>query len=250
MKKSFASVVIENPKPIYVLTDYTVFIYGVPKIGKTTIACSWPDPIVLATEVRGAKAIQVPRIKIRSWEDFKNAIDLLKKKEQRARFKTAIIDTADLAYKYAFDWTCKHYGFDHPSDQGWGKGWERITDTFLETILELFDLGYCIVFTSHCKTSQVMADWEEYTRIDPTLPNPARKVLLPLVDVIFYMRAKTTKKGVPIRTITTKATREYEAGDRTGCITDLEIRIPAAEKNKAYVLVNSIFTENALKKGD
>ncbi len=239
---------IEINKPVSNLLGYTVFIYGYPKIGKTTVGVSWPNSIVLACETKGIKAIKTSKIDCRCWDHVLEAVKLLKKSETKKKYSTIVIDTTDLLYKYCLSHCCDKYGFDHPSDQGWAKGWERLSDEFLSIILILYDLGYTLVFISHAKTTQIKADWEEYTRIDPSLANPGRKVLLPYVDVIFYMSAKLSKKGSSARILTTKATREYEAGDRTRCLTDIDIRIPSCKKDQAYKIINGIFKKKAASK--
>lgn len=235
---------IEINVPSKDLLGYTIFLYGPPKVGKSCAALSWPDSIVVACETKGIKAFEVPNIKCRAWEHVQKAIDLLATPKNLKKYKTVIIDTVDLMFKYCLSFCCDKYGFDHPSDQGWGKGWERLTDEFLASILNLFDLGYTLIFISHTKSTLVKGDWEEYTHIDPTLSGVGRKVLLPLVDVIFYMRARENKNGVSVRTLTTKATREYEAGDRTHCLTDMEIIIPAAKKDSAFEIINRRFMKN------
>lgn len=239
---------IEVNDPVHRMLGYTYCVYGPPKVGKTTIALSWPKPIVLAYEVKGIRAFSnVPNMKIRNWKHSRKAIKILEEKKSKKKYKTVIIDTTDLMYKYCLAHCCEKYGFDHPSDQGWGKGWERVADEFLAAILELFDLGYTLVFTSHSKTSEIKADWETYTRIDPSLVGHGKRVLFPYVDVIMYMYARTTKKGNPVRTLTTKATREYEAGDRTKCLTDITLNIPPKKKDQAYKLLDNIFRANAKK---
>lgn len=235
---------IKENRPNTDLLGYTAFIYGPPKVGKTTVACSWPKPLVLACEPRGIRAMHVEHIPIRSWSNFEKAIKLLTKTATRKKYKSIIIDTADLMYKYCLSHCCNTFGFDHPSDQGWGKGWEAVSDMYMSAVLKLFDLNYTLIFISHSKTIEIKVDWEEYTRIDPTLANPARKVLLPYIDLIFYMWARESKKGNLIRTLTTKSTREYEAGDRTHFLTDVEVKIPSKKKDKAFSLLNKLFLEN------
>ncbi len=238
---------IEVNEPISELLGYTIAVYGLPKTGKSTFAASWPKPLFLATETRGIKAMRVPHIKIRNYHDLLSAMKLLKKKNTRNKYQSIIIDTVDLLFKYIQAFCCNKYGFDHPSDQGWAKGWERLGDEFLAIILKLFDLGYTLIFISHSKTTKITADWEEYTRIDPSMPNTARKTLFPYVDVILYMRSREKKGGRIVRSVTTKATREYEAGDRTRCLTDMEITIPRNKKDNAYSVLNTVFKKNAKK---
>ncbi len=231
---------IEINQPAKDLLGYTFFIYGAPKIGKTTAALSWPSPIVLACETRGIKAFKVPHIKIRNWEHLEKAYASLAKESSISKYKTVIIDTVDLFYKYCLDHCCDKFGFDHPSDQNWGKGWEKVSDTLLAQILKFFDLGYTIIFISHSKSTEIRADFEEYTRIDPTVSSVGRKIILPIVDVILYMKAKENSTG-NCRYVTTKAVREYEAGDRTQRLTDLELKIPVDKRNKVFEILNKKF---------
>jgi len=230
--------------PVNDLLGYTIFVYGPPKIGKTTFACSWPKVVALDCELRGFKAKRVPHMKIRNWNDVLKAKDILSESVNKKKYQSVLIDNVDLLYKYCTVHCCEKYGFDHPSDQGWGKGWERVTDEFLALILQLFELGYTLLFTSHSKASEVKADWESYTRIDPTLPGPARKVLLPLVDVILYMRAQDSAKEGSVRKVTTKATREYEAGDSTTYLSDIDLIIPERNKNSGFDVLNRRFKKN------
>ncbi len=236
---------IEENEPVSDLLGYTTFLYGAPKVGKTTAALSWPKPVILAFEVRGARAFKVPTIKIRCWEHLKKAIRELKKKENRKQYKSVIIDTSDLMYKYCLDYCCEKYGYDHPSDQGWGKGWESITNEFLGAVLALFDLEYSLVFTSHRKETEIIADWEKYTRIDPTIPGPGRKVLLPYTDLILFMYAKEDKEGNTQRVVTTRATRAYEAGDRTKCLTDITMKVTSKNKDKVFAMLDKRFKKNS-----
>ena len=237
--------------PVKELSSFTMLAFGKPKLGKTTLACSWPKPVVLATERKGVKAIRVPHIKIYNWENVLSAISLLKTKENRDKYQTVIIDTVDLLYKYCFDWCCEHYGFDHPSDKdwGWGKGWEKITDQFLATIMTIFDLKYkgqekAVVFTSHTRSTEVEEDWETYTEITPSLAKPGTRVLLPYVDIIGYMYPKKSKKGRSIRHFTTIPAREYIAGDRSGFLSDIDIVLPTSRKSEGYTVLNEVFIGN------
>ncbi len=60
----------------------------------------------------------------------------------------------------------------------------------------------------------------KYTRIVPTLPDKARKIVLGMVDLILYcdLDAVTDDEGKTTyrRVMRTKPSPHYEAGDRTG----------------------------------
>ena len=72
------------------------FIYGGAKTGKTTTACQFSKPLLLAFEpgfnlIDGIKAVSVG-----SWLDMKNYAKQLKKEEVRNVYDTIIIDTVGL----------------------------------------------------------------------------------------------------------------------------------------------------------
>jgi len=246
MRLTDETVPFKMNEPIYELLNYIFFIYGPPKIGKTTVACSWPKPMVFACETRGIAVKKVMTAKIRNWSQFRGSITKFSKKKYRNKYQTIVIDTVSLAFKYCLDWCCETYGFEHPSDEGWGKGWEKLNNEFLEQILRLFDTGKSIIFVAHSIDKEVKGDWGSTTKTEAQLPGPARKILLPIVDVILYMKSK--KKGKRRqRMVTTKTTPRYEAGDRTGCLTDKTIFIPRKHENDAYEIINGIFVKNAEK---
>ena len=60
----------------------------------------------------------------------------------------------------------------------------------------------------------------KYTRIVPTLPDKARKIVLGMVDMVLYcdLDVSAGAEGEPVirRVIRTKPSLYYEAGDRTG----------------------------------
>ncbi|MCI7444618.1 MAG: ATP-binding protein [Clostridium sp.] len=94
------------------LKGYSVFFYGEPKSGKTTIATKFPRALLLAFE-KGYNALPgVMAQPINSWGDFKKALTELRDPEVQEMFETVIVDTADIAYSY-----CEKYICSRESDQ-------------------------------------------------------------------------------------------------------------------------------------
>jgi SpoVK/Ycf46/Vps4 family AAA+-type ATPase len=51
------------------MEEQTILIYGPPKIGKSTLASQFDNPLFLATEA-GLNALEVFQVPIPTWDDF------------------------------------------------------------------------------------------------------------------------------------------------------------------------------------
>jgi len=70
------------------MRGYSVFFYGEPKSGKTTIASRFPNHLILATE-KGYSAIPGAMAQpINSWGEFKKVLRQLKDPQVKERFET------------------------------------------------------------------------------------------------------------------------------------------------------------------
>lgn len=169
--------------PSTALGDYTTLLFGEKKIGKTDLSAQYPSTIHLMFEP-GGKAQSIYQVPIRHWREFQGYVKLLEKDK---RFKTVVMDTADIAYKYAFEFVAQREGFDHPSDEAYGKGWTAIRDEFSKWILRLLGTGKGVVFISHATEKEIkMRGGDTYDRISPTLATQPRDILEGMVDLWFY----------------------------------------------------------------
>ena len=88
------------------LRGYSVFFYGEPKSGKTTIATKFPKHLLLAFE-KGYNAIGGVRpVDITTWTDFKLVLRQLEKPEAKQMYETIIIDTISIAWDYCEQYIC------------------------------------------------------------------------------------------------------------------------------------------------
>ena len=72
--------------------DFSLWLYGERKIGKTTLASLFPDAFFLFTEP-GGKDLELMSRPVTNWKTFTGYVKLL---EKDTRFKTVIVDTVDL----------------------------------------------------------------------------------------------------------------------------------------------------------
>ncbi len=203
------------PKPG--LADLTVLVYGQTKIGKTTFCSQADNALFLATEP-GLNSLDVFQAPIQCWEDLLAACGEIA--EGKHPFKTVIIDTVDNAYKFCTDYILRKFKIDHESDLGYGKGYAIVNNEFQRVLTKLAFLPYGLFLVSHAKEIEVETRTGKYTRIVPTLPDKARKIVLGMVDMVLFcdLELSTNEDGQPQirRVIRTKPSLHYEAGDRTG----------------------------------
>jgi hypothetical protein len=141
--------VLEKRPPVTDPSLFRYFIYGGPKIGKTTLASRFPDACFLAAE-QGQGALEVASTPLATWVEFLTACAELKAGAHS--FKTVIVDTADVLYDLCRIHVCAKLGIDHEADIKFGVGHAKIRAEFFRALLKLADLPLGLVFISHTET--------------------------------------------------------------------------------------------------
>ena len=197
------------------LRGYSVFFYGDPKSGKTTIATRFPKHLLLAFE-KGYSAIPgVMAQPINSWSEFRKVLRQLKDPEVQKKFETIVVDTADIAYDYCENYICANNGVDAINDIGYGKGYTLVGKEFDECLRQIVKLNYGLVLISHA-TDKTFTDesGKEYNQIVPTLGTRPRNIVSRLCDIIGYSRAVQDAEGRLSTKLFMRGTPRYMAGSR------------------------------------
>lgn len=120
---------------------------------------------------------------------------------------------------------CQKFKIEHESDLGYGKGYALINNEFYRVLNKLSLLPYGLILISHSQEKELETRTGKLTRIVPTLPEKARKIVLGMVDMILFCDLEVTQgaDGKPAhrRVIRTKPNVNYEAGDRTGRLPEI-----------------------------
>ena len=113
------------------LSGYITFVYGPPKVGKTTLATQMPNHLLLAFE-RGYNALGgVMAQDVNTWGEMKQIYRELKKPEVQAIYKTIVVDTVDIAADLCQKYICNQLGIDNMGDGGWGSNsWSKYKKEF------------------------------------------------------------------------------------------------------------------------
>lgn len=198
------------------LADLTVLAYGRPKVGKSSFCAQADGALFLATEA-GLNHLATYQVPINSWEEMLAACAEIA--AGKHAFKTIIVDTVDNAFRLCVEYVCRQLGIKHESEAPYGRAYGMIANEFTRVLTKLSLLPYGLYLISHAQEVSVETRTGTITRVVPTLPEKARKLVLGLVDMILFVDMESTDVNGETRlrrVIRTKPTMHYEAGDRTG----------------------------------
>ena len=234
------------------LRGYSVFLYGAPKTGKTTIACQFPGALLLAFEKGYSTIGGVLAQPINSWSEFKKLFVEFKDPAVKERYQTIVIDTADIAYSYCEKYICtpesdaKH-SYQNVADIPYGKGYSMAMDEFDECIRKILQLGYGLVIISHDQDKTMKNEnGEEYNQIIPTLDKRARLVCERTCDIIGYCREVEDQEGHKTVRMFMRETSRYVAGSRFKYTPD---SIELSYDNLVKAIADAIDEQERVSKG-
>ncbi len=222
------------------LHDYVWFVYGAPKIGKSTLVSGFPEPLFIPTEDR-LKHLSVYRIpqegSVKTWDEFLGICREISNsvKNGEFRFKSIVIDTVDNLIKMCQVHVCEKNNAKHITDVPWGKGWDLVADEFFRAINKLVGLGKGVVFIGHSEIQEVE---EGIIKISKTVPCLHKKLkpLLNMVDTVANIGFD--RQNPKQRMVFLKPTENLEAGN---CAVLLSEKIP--EGKIAYEDLQKIFQD-------
>ena len=211
----------EPSRPKTNLADFNIVVYGMPKIGKTTLASKFPKAIFLATE-DGQNAIECYRVGLDSWSAFLDACAELKAGGHG--FETIIVDTLDNLWVLCQRHVCEKRGIEHESELAYGLGSELVRAEFFRALNKLAMLPYGLVMISHAVVREITTRTGKIDRVLPSFKEKEQGKLLGMADFILYcdLLSVPGPDGKPEtrRVIRTKTSEHYVSGDRTGRLPD------------------------------
>lgn len=185
------------------LSGYITFIYGAPKVGKTTLATQMPGALLLAFE-RGYNAIPGIMVQdVNTWGEMKQVYRELKKPEVKEVYKTIVVDTVDIAADLCQKYICQQLGIENMGDGGWANNsWPKYKKEFEDVFRGLTMLGYAVVFISHVTTGTDKDQMgKEYGYTRPTTQKSALQIIENMSDIYGYARLYLDANGDEKRTL-------------------------------------------------
>lgn len=169
------------------LTGYITFIYGQPKVGKTTLARDM-GALILSCE-DGTRAMTGAYAQImRTWSDIRGIMRMCKDPRMKARYKAIAVDTVDVAAALCDKYVCNQLDIQSLGEGGWGKnGWATFKKEFEEVFRTISLEGYAVLFISHVKDKEfTRPDGTKYNKIVPTVSDSICSIVKGMSDIIAY----------------------------------------------------------------
>lgn len=193
-----------------------VFLYGLPGVGKTTLASQFPKSLILGFE-QGTNALDNVYVQpISTWSEWNTVLrQLCNNKALKEKYETICFDTADMMWDILVRKICAEHDVTRLGEIGWGQGYDEARQEFLSGLDQLSKSGYGIVFISH-STEKVFKNekGEDYTKIVPALPNRPFDIINKMVDIVGYIREVETEEGQRERYIYFRGDDRYLAKSR------------------------------------
>ena len=167
-----------------------ILLHGPYKVGKTTLAASFPGCQFIATEP-GHKYlpddVEVNMLNPdNAWEEFTDWVGSSWDKNT----KTVVIDIIDNLYRQCRKWYCKKENIRHPRDQPY-LGWDMLRDEFTNWVEKLFykcaKKNITLIFVTHTKEEEVETESGTFTKYMTTLTGQARSIICPLPDHVWFL---------------------------------------------------------------
>lgn len=202
-------------------------VIGPPGVGKSTLFSGFDGVLYLVTSEKELTRLNVPYLLINDWDTVLDVTnELLGNRNKYSEYKFLVIDFIDAVWTMCVIATCKKLGVDHTSDAGYGKGVDMVDQAFKKWITRLISSDYAVMFISHVQQKDVIQQGGTVTKTICTLPQRARMIIFPLINVIGCMEYRTVKTQlqsgkmdfVKKRVITFEATEYVEAKDRDGVL--------------------------------
>ncbi len=171
-----------------------IVLYGVPGIGKTTFAGTFPAPILLRTE-DGAMALDIPTFPrlVSSLKDFDAAMNALRGEHS---FQTLILDSLDWLEPIVWNYVCAKDGKENIEDFGYGKGYVKVDDVWRMIQAKLEKLrtlrGMNIVTIAHAVPVTVdPPDSDAYQRYSLKLHKRGAALWMEWAEMILFCNYKS-----------------------------------------------------------
>lgn len=169
-----------------------IWLYGPPKIGKTTFASQMPGAWFLATEPgQEFVDIQEPTL-ITSWSHLlENCAWIEENKPTRfgdgQPIRTLVFDTVDLLFKMCQEHVCGGLNIEDPSELGHGKAWSRLDGEFSRVITKMARWPFSMCFISHARTKEfTKTNGSKSNRVEPEIGAAGMRTLNGIADIILY----------------------------------------------------------------
>jgi len=226
---------IKKPSEINKDIKLKILVYGEPGTGKTTLALSSPNPLLIDFDNglhRVSKQYQTDSVQV---ESYQNLLDILTK-EDISDYKTIVIDTLGKMVDRIGDWLALSNPKVKQSDgQLSMKGWGNVKAEFQKLLKLLDNKNKSVIFVAHAREEKD----GDLTKQRPDVSGSSGKDIVKELDCMGFVSMVGNK-----RTIDLMPNEKYYAKNSLGLESFLEFK-PIVSKND--FLTKDIFEAYAKK---
>ncbi len=231
-----------------------VLLYGVGKVGKTSLAAEFPDPIYLPTDgERTPEDVELATPgTVESFDDLLNVFgDLLTTDHDR---KTVIVDSLDGLEPLVWAAACRRNGWANIEEPGFGKGYlaaDAEWNEFFQAVSAMKSAGLAVVLIAHPEIMRFDSPTSDpYSRYGIKLQKRAAALAQEKADIIGFMnyRVSLKEKEVGFNKKVTHAEggaeRQVHLEERAGFIAGNRYSMPASivfKKGAGYAELSKHF---------
>lgn len=172
-----------------------VWLYGEPKIGKTTFASRFPGVWFVATE-KGQDWVEVrePTL-VSNWDEFLTWCAFIQEHQPTTfgdgtPIETIAIDTVDGLFRMCFDHVVNSLGVEDPGELPHGKGWTRLNAEFDRVMNKIRKWPYGLICISHVRSREVKARGRKMDRNEPNIGAAGARWCQSAADLILFAHAQ------------------------------------------------------------
>ena len=231
------------PKANEVPKNYSMVLFGQPKVGKTTLATEFPNSILLECENGGAEYIACKKIDIQNLTELRESHKLLMSNET---FETVIIDSIDKVAEWTEDEICKSLKLSSMFVGKFGSQWGEYKLKILKIINAFLMLNKKVIFIGHLKKAETNGNGGIINPKTINIYGQTAMQIISTVSNVGYMFAKEGTDKKIKRYLSFKAGEMVESGSRCPAISDKVIELPLGKGYKAF---EKCFAEYGKKEG-
>lgn len=207
----------------------TWLLFGPPKSGKTTAACTWPEPLLLNTEPGGDQYVEAYKVQVRSLSDLMGIMDQLETTEGLP-YRTVILDTIDVVSDWMEEAVCRDFNEKRLGEaKVFGADFSAHRMMALNLLTRLSTLPYSVVLVSHSRA--IPSEGNHVMTID--LPGRLARSVMAAVSHIVFLECRTLPNATVDRRFFFLPTGLIESGSRHPVLTKAKACAPSYEAIRA-----------------
>lgn len=179
-------------------------LYGVKRIGKSSLAAKFPGSIVFKFEI-ASQRVKAVACNCPSWEYFLRYLELLKEEKRQSGDqwlrKIAVIDTPFEAYARCKEYVCRQNGISYTSDaRDHGGIWDKISSEFRRIHMELQSLGLGLVVVCHDQLTECSTrSGQRFDMVVPKLSKQADDLYRAIIENVIYYHYRDRQRWMTLR---------------------------------------------------